>query len=202
MFTFSRMPLLLRLIHSTNNHTSHTNHLLFASHKLAGTNKPQAASWTPRPWTPVCSTSAEPEVFWCTAEMCVVQNHKHPGRQNKTTECETVLREAERSPLSPVGSACRGLPSWGWQSRTDSLRNVSPLKKALCPVWSQPAQNKERTSMFGSGGVWTRTECVWWGERLYVIVSAAVKRDIVDSSCLFVCLFVSSHVLTVFGCKS
>lgn len=118
---------------------------------------------------------AEPEVFWCTAGKCVFvqKNHNDPEPANITNQSvwETVLREREREgrgalPPSPVGSACRGLPSWGEQSRTDSLRNVSTPKRLFVLSDYQPAQNKERTSMFGSRGVWTQTgtvcDCVCW----------------------------------------
>lgn len=95
---------------------------------------------------------------------------------NTKPECETVLRELERGPLSPVGSACRGLPSSGGQSRTDSLRNVSPQKGSLS------CQRRTRS----------KQACLVVGvcehrQRLCVIVSAGVKRDIVDSVfCLFI----------------
>lgn len=175
-------------IHSKSNYTNHINRLLFASHILTGTNKPQIAALT-HPRAPVRSR-ARGFLMHCR-NVCCEKTTSTRASNIKPRECETVLRELERSPLSPVGSACRGLPSSGWQSRTDSLRNVSPPQKALCPVWFQPVQNKERTSMFGRRGVWTQTDrvCVWGG-RLHVTVSAGVNRDIVDCLLLFfVCLF-------------
>ena len=143
-----------------------TNHLLFAS------TNPQIASWTLRPRAPVCGVSgwAEPSQRFSDVlreNVCLCKKPQRPGagkyykpeRMRDSTERE---REGGRGtlPPSPVGSACRGLPSWGEQSWTDSLRNVSTPKRLFVLSDHQPAQNKERTSMFGGRGVWPQTETV------------------------------------------
>lgn len=146
-----------------------TNHLLFAS------TNPQIASWTLRPRAAVGGVSGRARGFlmYC-GKMCVcAKKPQRPGAA-KYYKPERVRDSTERErregrgalPPSPVGSACRGLPSWGEQSRTDSLRNVSTPKRLFVLSDYQPAQNKERTSMFGSRGVWTQTgtvcDCVCW----------------------------------------
>lgn len=97
--------------------------------------------------------------------------------------CKTTSNSGQRSQSQTVLRVfCRISTPWAsFLSRTDSLRNVSPQKKALCPVWLQPAQNKERTSMFGSVKTERVCDCL------------LVSTEFLWLS--FVCLTVSFHVL-------
>lgn len=166
-----------------NNHTNHRNHPLFASHKLTGSNKQQTASWNLCPLAPACST-LEPEVFWCTTEMCIVQNHQ-ASQAGDACKCETVLREPERSPLSPAGSASCGLPSWAWWSCTDSLRNVCPQKQgSLSCLTAASAEQGANKHVWLSWCVnahrecvcYVESDCACWREQRYCAFSFAFVR--------------------------
>lgn len=198
MLTFSRMILCyvwLLEIQSRNYHTNHKNHLLFASHKLTGPN--YTLNSEPGVLQHLSAARRLSQRFSDVLRKCVLCKTTSTLVGCITPECETVLREPECGISIPWASFLR-------VTETDRLSQKCP-RKALCP-----AQNKERTSMFGSVSVWAQIqtetererqrECVcvyvWWGERLYVIVSAGVKRDIVDF-----CLSVYLHVLTGLGWK-
>lgn len=75
-----------------------------------------------------------------------------PERVRDSTE-----REREGGERSPAAVSSGISMPWASflreQSRTDSLRNVSTPKRLFVLSDYQPAQNKERTSMFGSRGV-------------------------------------------------
>lgn len=67
------------------------------------------------------------------------------------------------------------------------------LKRLFVPADSSQRRTRSEQACLVVGVCERRQRvCVWWGGRLYLIVSAGVKRDIVDSPlflCVFVCLF-------------
>lgn len=176
-------------------------HLLFPSHKPTGNNKPQNSSWTLKPassYQHLCAPHRSSQRFSDVLWKCVLQvKPQAPGPAEKN-QSQRQSRESRREArcLQWDQHAVGFLPEGDRDGQTLSEMSRPPKKKTLCPAWVQPAQNKEWTSMFGSRGVWTQTECVWFGERLCVIVSAGVKGDIVDflCYCLSVCLAASPNV--------
>ena len=131
-------------------------------------------------------TLPEPEVFWCTAVTCIVCKPHKP---------ESVRDSTEKAGEKPAVSS--GI-SMLWASFLREDRAGSTLSEMSGPkrlfVLSDSSQHRARSEQACSvvGRVWTLTECVWFGERLRVIVSAGVKRDSQDL------LF----IVYLFGCQS
>lgn len=172
----------------------HSNHLLVASPDV-----PQMASWTLKPARPPVNTClqhagrARGFLMYCRN----VLYYKTTSTLDKTTECERQYWESWR------GAHCLRwdqhvvgfLPEGDRAAQT--LSEMSrPRKRLFVPGWLQSAQDKEQTSMFGSRSVNTDSECVFWGKRLYVIVS--MNRDILFL--LFACLAACANVEKVSVC--
>lgn len=138
----------------------HSNHLLVAS-----PDAPQMASWTLKPArsTPACSTPAEPEVFWCTAEMCCIIKPRAPW-----IKPQNVRDSTERAGEEPTASGGISM-SWASFLRVTephrlSQKCLAPEKGSLFRADSSQHRTRSKQACL-EVGVWTQTASVCFEER-------------------------------------